>query len=76
MEVGKRYVVTKSSKDGTFKVGDHVSLNKDGSINNREALGWIETCDVEKATKGMEVELDLAWIERRKKKLLEELNTL
>ena len=76
MEVGKRYVVTKPSDDGTFEIGDHISMNADGSINNREAQGWIDSSDVDEATKGMEVEIDKQWVEQRKKKLLEELASL
>lgn len=76
MEVGKRYVVTKPSDDGTFEVGDHISMNAGGSINNREAQGWIDACDVAEATKGMEVEIDYQWVDQRKKKLLEELAAL
>ena len=76
MEVGKRYVVTKPSDDGTFEIGDHISMNADGSINDLEAQGWIDSCDVDEATKGMEVEIDKQWVEQRKKKLLEELASL
>ena len=76
MEVGKRYVVTKPSDDGTFEIGDHISMNADGSIIDREAQGWIDSCDVDEATKGMEVEIDKQWVEQRKKKLLEELASL
>ncbi len=76
MEAGKRYIVTKASDDGTFEVGDHISMSEGGSINNREAQGWIEACDVPDATKGMEVEIDRQWIEQRKKMLLEELAAL
>lgn len=76
MEVGKRYVVIKASDDGTFEVGDHISLNSDGSITDREAGGWIDECDVVEAMKGVEVEIDTQWIERRKKKLLAELGVL
>lgn len=76
MEVGKRYVVTKPSDDGTFEVGDHISMNASGSINNLEAQGWIDACDVAEATKGMVVEIDHQWVEQRKKKLIEELAAL
>lgn len=76
MEVGKRYIVTKPSDDGTFEFGDHISMNADGSINNREAQGWIDACDVTEATKGMEAEIDKHWVEQRKKNLLEELASL
>lgn len=63
MKTGVRYVVTKASDDGTFETGDHISLNADGSINCRQARGWIEECDVESSTKCMEVEIDREWIE-------------
>ena len=76
MEVGKRYIVTKASDDGTLEVGDHVSLNSDGSITCREAQGWIEACDVEAATKGAVIEVDNEWVKQRKNKLIAELKTL
>lgn len=37
MVVGKQYIVTRASDDGTFEVGDQVSINPDGSISCREA---------------------------------------
>ena len=76
MEIGKRYVVTKASKDGTFEIGDHVSANDDGSINCLEAGGWIEPADVAEATAGMEVGIDREWIEREKMRLIELLTEL
>lgn len=71
MEIGRRYVVTKASDDGTFEVGDHVIANDDGSINCIEAGGWIDPADVAEATAGMEVEIDREWLEKKKAKLLE-----
>ena len=76
MEVGKRYVVTQASDDGTFEKGDHVSLCADGGVTCREAGGWIEACDVPAATKGMAVSIDQERIARRKQKLLGELAAL
>ncbi len=77
MVAGKQYIVTKASDDGTFEVGDHVSICASGrAINCREAQGWVEECDVDEATKGMAVEIDREWIEQRKAKLLEELAKL
>lgn len=76
MEIGKRYVVTKASDDGTFVEGDHISMNADGSINCREAQGWIDTPDVAEATKGMKFEIDNNWAEMRKAKLRAELAAL
>ena len=76
MEIGKRYIVTKASADGTFEVGDHINMSECGDINCREAQGWIDACDVPASTKGMEVEIDQEWIEMRRKKLQEELAAL
>lgn len=58
MVVGKPYIVTKESDDGTFQVGDHISFYLDGSIVCKEACGWIDKNEVFEATKGMEIELD------------------
>lgn len=41
MKLGKQYIVTKESDDGTFLVGDRISLNSDGSINCIESKGWV-----------------------------------
>ena len=76
MKQGLRYVVTKESYDGTFEVGDHISLCANGDITNHKAHGWIDKVDVERATRGMEVEVDSEWAERRRKKLLQELAEL
>lgn len=76
MKVGVRYIVTKSSDDETFEVGDHITLAEDGSINCREAQGWIDALDVEEATKGMEFEIDKVWYETKKSNLLKELELL
>ena len=76
MAVGKRYIVTKASDDGTFEIGDHVSMNAEGSINCREAQGWIDACNVAEASAGMVVEIDQEWITQRKAKLREELAAL
>lgn len=76
MLVGKRYIVTKASDDGTFEIGDHVSMNAEGSINCREAQGWIDACNVAEASAGMAVVIDQEWIAQRKEKLREELAAL
>jgi hypothetical protein len=76
MEMGKRYIVTVPSYDGTFIKGDRLFLNRDGSITCVAAQGWIEVEDLPKATKGMEVKIDRAWIKARKKKLEKELKAL
>ncbi len=73
MEIGKRYVVTKPSDDGTFEAGDRLSLNEDGSISNYNVRGWIDAKDVVEATKGMEVEVDKAWVARCVEALRQEL---
>lgn len=76
MEFGKRYVVTKESDGLTFEAGDHIWLNPDGSINNLEAEGWVEACDVAEATKGMEFEIDQKWIDRERRRMLKKLAEL
>ena len=76
MEIGKRYVVTKPSDDGTFELGDHIHQYENGDIGCREGMGWIDAFDVSEATKGMEVKIDPDWIERRKKQLMAELDAL
>lgn len=55
MRVGEEYVVTQSSNDNTFKSGDRIRLEEDGSIENRTANGWIEEEDVKEAIQGMKV---------------------
>ena len=72
----KRHIVTKGSDDGTFEIGDHIVFEDDGSISCIEASGWIDKEDVPLATAGMESEPDLEWLQRRKDKLLAELNLL
>lgn len=76
MEIGKRYIVTKGSDDGTFEVGDHIIRQVGGSILCVDARGWIDAEYVYEATQGMEIEVDQEWIERRRKQLLKELETL
>jgi len=68
MEVGKNYIVTKRSDDGTFRVGDRIILNTDGSIGNKNVRGEIEACDVAKTTKGMEYEVAPCFTVAKKKK--------
>lgn len=58
MKIKTRYIVIKSSDDGTFLKGDHIYLNEDGSISCLEASGWIDKENVEEATKGMEMGID------------------
>lgn len=76
LSVGKQYIVTRASDDGTFVVGDHISMDTDGSIVCYEAEGWIEPSDVEQAIKGAVVEIDQEWVASRKARLIEELATL
>ena len=76
MEIRKRYIVTKASRDGTFEVGDHIWESSDGDIYCVEGDVRIDVSDVPEAIIGMECEIDQGWIERRKKWLLEELAEL
>lgn len=75
MEIGKRYIVTKASDDRTFEVGDEIGLDSfggivkfcetwnqvDDDIEHELYENTVEKCDVEKATKGMEVITDQEW---------------
>lgn len=74
--VGKRYIVTRGSDDGTFEIGDHINVTADGSIICLEAQGWIDACDAVNAAKGMTVEIDHEWITMRKNQLRAELEAL
>jgi hypothetical protein len=65
MEEGKVYIVTKASNDKTFRVGDHIHMDIDGSIICRETQGWIEACYVAETTEGMEFEIDQMLMEGR-----------
>lgn len=76
MVVGKRYIVTKKSKDNTFRKGDHIQRLENGDIQCNEAGGWIELQHVFQATKGMTYELDLQWMTTQIAKLEAELKFL
>lgn len=64
IQVGVRYIVTHASRNLEFQVGDHIVLNADGSIDCREAHGWMEAENVPEATRGMTVAIDEAWAAR------------
>lgn len=76
MKVGTPYLVTKESDDGSFQVGDQITLTIDGSISNIQAEGWLEAEDLVDATAGMECEVDRARLQRRKESLLRRLAVL
>jgi len=71
-----RHIVTKSSDDRTFEVGDYIIFEKDGSISCIEAKGWIKKEDVQSASIGMESEPDREWLQRRKDRFRAELRLL
>jgi hypothetical protein len=65
MKVGVKYVVTKPSDDGTFKLGDHIHIYDDGDVGCVEASGWVSVEDgAQEALIGCEVELDQEHIKR------------
>lgn len=72
---GRRYIVTRSSDDGTFRIGDRIRVDHDGSILCA-GEGWITHEDVEEASKGIEVILDKEWYRSRKIALLAELDVI
>ena len=57
LQQGKRYIVTKASECGTFRVGDRIRMESDGSIINRESGMWLDAEEVESIV-GFEVEED------------------
>lgn len=59
MVPGTLYVVSSPSKDGTFVVGDHITLLSDGAIMCQEAHGWIESEEIPEAAEGMTVVHDI-----------------
>ena len=76
MRVDTPYLVTKESDDGSFQVGDQITLTIDGSVSNTQAEGWLEAEDLVDATAGMECEVDRARLQRRKESLLRRLAVL
>ena len=72
LEPGKRYVVTKGND--TLEKGDHIWLET--NICCKEAGGWLSEEDAEEGMKGVEFELDMEWIARRKAQLEKELEKL
>jgi len=59
-----RFIVTKSSDDGTFKKGDKFWYLKNGDIMihpEKEPGGWLAKCDIEKAQRGMACVDDLEY---------------
>ena len=76
MTPGIRYIVTRGSDDGTLEVGDHVELCDDGTIECREAQGWVSKEDAAAALAGVVVEVDHAWYAARGAELLAELERM
>lgn len=72
----KRYIVTKGSKDGTFRKGDHIIFFENGDVGCVEAEGWIDAEDTEEAMKGMEYEVDEEWMKKRQEYLRKQLELL
>ncbi len=57
MQVGLRYVVTRSSKNKEFIKGDVVWMNKDGSVMCPNAKGFMVAENVKEATRGWSIEI-------------------
>lgn len=68
--------MTKQGDNGTFEVGDHISLCVDGAIACKEAQGWIDAKDAADAMRGVEVIVDSEWILTRRSRLLADLEKL
>lgn len=76
MKIGAWYVVTKPSDDGTFEVGDHISLCSDGAVACKEAQGLIAADEATEAMAGVEVTIDSEWLSAKKARLLADLEKL
>ena len=64
-KINHRYIITKGSYDTTCMIGDIIRLNNDGSFNCSMG-GWIDANDVDAATLGMEMELDIKYYMKKK----------
>ena len=67
MKVGVLYVVTKSSDNGSFQKGNHIKLYGDGMINRQEDAMWFDKEETSVATFGMEVTVDIGFLEKQLK---------
>jgi hypothetical protein len=76
VKIGSWYVVTTPSDDGTFEVGDHISLCSDGAIACKEAQGWVDPDEASEAMAGVEVIVDAEWLASKKALLLADLEKL
>lgn len=76
MKIGMPYIVTKASDDGTFEVGDHISLDKTGCVICMEAQGWLDPDVVAEAASGMTLAIDTEAFKRRKRNLQKELEEM
>lgn len=69
LQPNRHYRVIKPSNDGTFRLGDRLKVNEDGTISVNQGwnappfvrgrsfcFGWIIASDVAEAIEGMEVE--------------------
>lgn len=63
------YIVTKASDDGTFQIGDRISLNYKGDVHFLGTSQIIEAKNLEQTTKGMEYRIDTKWIDYRLERL-------
>ena len=73
---GIRYIVTRESDDGTFRKGDHIARQSDGSIVCTEAEGWIDASEAAEALIGCEFVVDLERALAKEKALAAQLLTL
>jgi len=76
MKVGVQYIVTHSSKNEEFQVGDRIMLYENGDLGNVTVAGWMPEELVKESTEGMEVEVDSHWVAAKKEKAEKELKDL
>jgi hypothetical protein len=76
MQLGVVYVVTQSSTNGEFLVGERVRLMDNGDIMNISIGGWITSENVDAATEGMFLKVDEEWLSTKRKYIQEQLELL
>ena len=64
METGIHYIVTKGTKTGVIRTGDHILLESNGDLLCHEAGGWLPKKQVKSALKGIQYEKDLNYYKK------------
>lgn len=65
METEIQYIVTKGTKYGTIRTGDHIKLEKNGDLLCHEGGGWIPKKQVKSVMKGIQYQKDLDFYKKK-----------